>query len=350
MASRKTYPRTRHGATLRRMSLPHIALAALGGTICMTSTPSGGVVPSLSAHDLLQAVPGLAQHATLHAETLYSLPSSAITFTTLQTVLGWARQQVEQGADGVVITQGTDTLEESAFFLDLYWQHPQPLVVTGAMRSPGMAGADGPANLLAAVMTAAAASSRQRGVLVVLNDTVHAARQVRKAHTLAVQAFVSANGGALGTLVEQQLRWFHPLPERPLALPPPATQPRIALLETCLGDAGELLDGVLLANFNGLVLSGFGTGHVAPAFAERLDAVCARMPVVMASRTGAGHTTHATYGAPGSEIDLQRRGVIMAGDLDARKARLLLWGLLAAGTPRSHLAAAWQRWLNTDLA
>lgn len=328
------------------MTPPRIALAALGGTICMTTTPAGGVVPSLSAHDLLQAVPGLAQHATLHAETLYSLPSSAISFAVLHTVLGWARQQVEQGAAGVVITQGTDTLEESAFFLDLYWQHPQPLVVTGAMRSPQMAGADGPANLLAAVITAAAASSRQRGVLVVLNDTVHAARQVRKTHTLAVQAFTSANGGPLGTLVEQQVRWFHPPASRALALGPAAGQPRVALLETCLGDDGELLDGVRNGNVDGLVLAGFGTGHVSPAFAERLDAVCAQLPVVMASRTGAGFTTRATYGALGSEIDLQRRGVIMAGDLDGRKARLLLWALLAAGTPRAHLAAAWQRWLD----
>src|SRR5690625_3100794 len=190
------------------MKLPHIAIVALGGTICMTADDGGGVVPQLSADDLVAAVPGLAEHATLHSETLLQVPSSALDFANMHQVLGWARQQIEQGAQGVVITQGTDTLEETAFFLDLYWQHPQPLVLTGAMRSPQMAGADGPANLLAAVLTAASATARRRGVLVVMNDLVHAARRVRKEHTLAVDAFVSPNGGPLAAVVEQQMRWF----------------------------------------------------------------------------------------------------------------------------------------------
>ncbi len=326
------------------MNPPRIAIAALGGTICMTPAADGGVVPQLSAEDLVAAVPGLAQHATLHTETLLQLPSSALDFTAMHQVLGWARQQIDQGAEGIVITQGTDTLEETAFFLDLYWQHPQPLVLTGAMRSPQMAGADGPANILAAVLTAASPTARQRGVMVVMNDVVHAARRVRKQHSLAVDAFVSPNGGPLGSVVEQQLRWFHPVAEPAAALAPATTEPRVALLETCLGDRGELLSAVLDQGFDGLVIGGFGAGHVAPAFAEQLDAVITRMPVVVASRTGAGHTARATYGATGSEIDLQRRGVLMAGELDPRKARLLLWGLLAAGIPRAHLGQAWHTW------
>lgn len=327
------------------MQPPKIALAALGGTICMTPAASGGVTPSLSAHDLLQAVPSLTDHAELQAETLFSLPSSAIDFAVLQRVLAWANQQIQQGADGIVITQGTDSMEESAFFLDLLWPHPQPLVFTGAMRSPNMPGADGPANLLSAVITAAHPKSQQRGVLLVMNDTVHAARQVRKAHTLAVEAFVSTGSGPLACLVEGQVRWLQARAHRPAPLPLPQHRPLVALLETCLGDTGELLPGVLAAGFQGLVLSGFGTGHVAPAFAERLDAICAAMPVIMASRTGSGYTTRATYGAIGSEIDLQARGVLMAENLDARKARLLLWTLLAGGVSPTLLPVAWRQWL-----
>ncbi|MFA7391166.1 MAG: asparaginase [Pigmentiphaga sp.] len=331
--------------TLRGMTLPRIAIAALGGTICMTPSAEGGVMPKLDAADLVAAVPELEQIGSLHAETLFNLPSSALDFGILRHVLDWAGHQVEQGAEGVVITQGTDSLEESAFFLDLYWQHPQPLVLTGAMRNPGMAGADGPANLLAAAIAAASPSAWGRGVLAVLNDTAHAARRVRKSHTLAPDAFRSPNGGPLGTLVEGRWHWFSSAERRAEPLAPAFITPHVALLETCLGDTGELLDGVLAAKFDGLVLSGFGTGHVSPAFAERLGPVCRRMPVVMASRTGAGHTTQATYGALGSEIDLRKRGVWMAADLDARKARLLLWGLLAAGTPPERLGEAWAAWL-----
>lgn len=329
------------------MNQPLIALAALGGTICMTPRPDGGVVPSLSAQDLVAAVPALADHAQLQAETLFSLPSSAIDFQVLQSVLNWAHHQIKAGAAGLVITQGTDSLEESAFFLDLYWPHPQPLIITGAMRSPQMPGADGPANLLAAVLAAASAESRQRGVLVMMNDTLHAARRVRKMHTLAVQAFESPNGGPLANLVEGRWRWWQPPAPRPTALASIRQEPKVALLETCLGDEGELLNGVLAGGFHGLVLGGFGTGHVSPRFAEKLDAVCRQMPVVMANRTGAGHTTRNTYGAQGSEIDLQRRGVLMAEDLDPRKARLLLWGLLAAGLSGDSLITAWQDWLQS---
>ena len=332
------------------MTLPRIAIAALGGTICMTPSAGGGVLPQLGAADLVAAVPELEKVGRLHAETLFNLPSSALDFGVLRQVLDWAKRQVEQGASGVIMTQGTDSLEESAFFLDLYWPHPEPLVLTGAMRNPGMAGADGPANLLAAAIAAASPLARERGVLVVLNDTAHAARRVRKTHTLALEAFRSPNGGPLGTLVEGQWHWFSPAGRQAEPLAPALVTPHVALLETCLGDTGELLDGVLAAQFDGLVLSGFGTGHVSPAFAERLDPVCRRMPVVMASRTGAGHTTLATYGALGSEIDLQKRGVWMAGDLDARKARLLLWGLLAAGTPPDRLDQAWTAWLQSASA
>jgi len=154
---------------------------------CRT-TGSGGAGPDAGCRDL--------------AESLLQLPSASLSFDHLLECLRWAEAKVDAGAVGVVLTQGTDTLEETAFFLDLYWDRPQPLILTGAMRTPAAVSADGPGNLLAAVQTAIAPGSRGRGVLVVMNDTIHAARWVSKADALSLHAFVSPDGGAAGRLVE----------------------------------------------------------------------------------------------------------------------------------------------------
>jgi L-asparaginase/Glu-tRNA(Gln) amidotransferase subunit D len=141
-------------------------LGSLGGTIAMAAeTVGGGVVPKLGADQLIAAIPDLASIARIHAETLQSVPSASLTFEQMIGVLAWAQEKVRAGARGVVITQGTDTLEETSYLLDLFWSGDAPLVVTGAMRSASGVGADGPANLLAAVRVAIAEESRGRGVL-----------------------------------------------------------------------------------------------------------------------------------------------------------------------------------------
>lgn len=154
-----------------------ISIGTLGGTIAMVEGGSGGgVVPTLTADALIAAVPQIRNYAQIKAQSLFQLPSPSLKFRHGLEVIGWAENEVKSGADGIVLTQGTDTLEEMAFLLDLLWEHPQPLVLTGAMRSPRAPGADGPANLVAAVLTAASRLSRERGVLVAMNDTIHAAR------------------------------------------------------------------------------------------------------------------------------------------------------------------------------
>ena len=236
-------------------------------------------------------------------------------------------------------------LSETAFLLDLYWRRDEPLVVVGAMRAPQAAGADGPANLLAGVRAAAAPLSRGRGVLVVLNDTVHAARWVRKRHAMLVQAFESPETGPLGMVVEGEVRYFQPAhrwaPPLP-AISRPET--RVALLQAWLGDDGELADLARQAGYHGLVIAGAGAGHVPFAYAERFDDLCAALPIVVAGRTGAGPTAHATYGYVGSEIDLARRGALMAGWLNPAKARTLLWALLASGVERGELTERWAQY------
>ena len=317
----------------RESSAPRVAVASLGGTITMTPAAAGAAVtPSLHAADLVRAVPGLDEVAELSAVTLRTEPGAWLTPVEVVAVGEWARRQVADGADGVVVVQGTDTIEETAYLLGLHWDRPQPLVVTGAMRAPTAAGADGPANLLAATVVAAATASRDRGALVVLNDDVHAAARVRKTDTVAMHAFSSAPFGPVGRVHERSVTYAGaPGPWPALPAPRPGHDPRVALLETHLGDRGGLLRLVADAGYDGIVLAGFGAGHVSAALADVVGEVAARCPVVLASRTGGGPVLRSTYGFVGSEQDLLARGVIPAGWLDPRKARLLLWALLAAG-------------------
>jgi L-asparaginase len=180
------------------MAIPTVAVASLGGTITMISTSGRGVRPALSGEELIAAVPALAEFADIRATTLETLPGASLTFKSVLRALNWARAQVVAGAAGAVIIQGTDTIEETSYLLDLYWEAPEPLVVTGAMRSPQTPGADGPANLIASVRVAGDNTSRDRGVLVVLNDQIHAARRVRKTWASGPSAFESRSFGPLG--------------------------------------------------------------------------------------------------------------------------------------------------------
>ncbi|MEV4999597.1 asparaginase [Nocardioides sp. LML1-1-1.1] len=326
---------------------PTVAIAALGGTIASTSSAADGsaIVPTLTAESLAAAVPGLADVAEIRAETLATVPSPSLDEATLLRTLRWAREAVDAGAAGVVVTQGTDTLEESSYLLDLFWDRPEPLVLTGAMRSAQAPGADGPANLLAAVLTALAPASRERGALVAFADEVHAARWVAKTDALSTGAFRSPSFGAVGRCVEGEVRYVAP-PVRLAPLAPPTddtANPRVPLLTTYLGDDGSVLDTVVAGGADGVVVAGFGAGHVSASMAEAVGRAAARIPVVFASRTGAGPTGRAIYGYPGSEVDLAARGAVGAGWLSPLKARLLLWALASRGpVGRDELAAAFE--------
>lgn len=327
------------------VSAVRVAVASLGGTITMTSSRDDGqgVVPSLGAADLLRSVPALAQ-VEVEATTLATVPGASLGVDDLAGVLRWARDAVDAGAAGAVVVQGTDTIEETAYLLDLYWDRDEPLVVTGAMRAAQAPGADGPANLSAAVLTAAGAASRARGVLVVMADAVHAAVRVRKTRSSGPDVFRSPSSGPLGH-VEEGSTFFAGPPSRdaPLAAGLPGALGRVPVLETYLGDEGELLRLVDGAGWDGVVVGGFGVGHVSAGLASVVEDVVARRPVVVASRTGSGPTYTSTYGFVGSEADLLRRGAVLAGWLDPRKARTLLACLTGAGATTAEVAEEFRR-------
>jgi L-asparaginase len=317
------------------MDLPKLAIAALGGTVSMQARHVGeGVIPTVSGETLLESVPQLMTLARVTVETLGLLPSASLNFDFLLSALSWAKYQVQQGAKGVVITQGTDTLEETALFFDYLWDCDEPLVLTGAMRSAKQAGADGPANLLDACRVALADESRQRGVQVVMNGQVHQARHVRKTDSLALQAFSSPVFGPAGLLVEDVVRYLRQ-PAARMCLPlPQHTTHKIALMETSLSADTLLLENIVELGYDGLVIAGFGAGHVSQPWAELIEHIAEKIPVIIATRTGSGSTAQSSYGFNGSEMDLIRKGASMAGFLCPRKARILLWLLL--GCQRQH--------------
>lgn len=311
------------------MDLPKLAIAALGGTVSMQARNAGeGVIPTVSGETLLASVPELATLARVTVETLGLLPSASLDFEFLLSVFSWANFQIKQGAVGVVITQGTDTLEETATFFDHLWDHEEPLVLTGAMRSAAQPGADGPANLLDACRVALAEDSRLRGVQVVMNGQIHPACRVRKTDSLAVQAFSSPVFGPAGMLVENVVRYTRPPAQRTVLPLPQQTTQKVAMLEASLSADTLLLENILELGYDGLVIGGFGAGHVSERWAEVIKHIAKKIPVIIATRTGSGSTAQSSYGFIGGEMDLIRKGASMAGFLCPRKARVLLWLLI----------------------
>jgi L-asparaginase len=311
---------------------PSVAVFGLGGTIAMTQAPHGGVSPALSASDLLAAVPGLSDvQAELRVRDFRNKPGASLDFSDLYELAAAVNEVLHAGCVGAVITQGTDTIEEVAYVLDLLLPADAPVVVTGAMRNPTMAGADGPANILAAIRVAASPGARGLGCLVAVNDQVHAARWVQKAHTGSPAAFVSPDHGPLGHVIEGQVLIPVRLRRRSPALSPvPRRSAQVGLATIALGDDGTLIEAIA-EHVDGLVVAAFGAGHVPAAVAPVLGKLAEHIPVVLASRTGAGPVHRNTYSFPGSERDLLARGLISAGYLNPLKARILLYLLIASG-------------------
>jgi L-asparaginase len=313
------------------MNSAKVAIASLGGTITMVASDDDRVTPQLDAASLIESVPELATIAQISATTLSTVPSASLRFDDIVDAVRWAQTRLEDGVAGIVVAQGTDVLEEAAYLFDLMWDSPVPVVFTGAMRPPTATSADGSSNLLAATRVALSPESRGRGVLVVLNDVIHAASRVRKTHASALDAFRSPNFGPLGSVAEDRIV-YGSRRHRYSALPVPATRsPRIALLESAISDSGELIRMAAASGHDGIALSALGVGHVSEDAARAVSDVIGECIVVFSTRTGAGSTFASTYGFTGSESDLIHRGAIPAGHLDSRHARVLLWLLLANG-------------------
>jgi L-asparaginase len=323
---------------MSEVELPQVAVLSLGGTVAMTSSDGAGATPTVDAAGLVSTVPGLGEQARVVAEALSSIPGASLRLPDLIGFVARMEALCDEGARGLVVTTGTDTLEEVAYLFDLLWDRGEPLVVTGAMRTADAAGSDGPGNLLSAVTVAASDEARGRGVLVVISDDVHAARAARKCHTTRLSAFESVGEPPLGRVHEGRVLLRPAEPRHPALRPSArvATIPRVAVLRLTLDQDVELLNHVA-ATHDGLVVEVFGAGHVPAWWVKALGSAATRIPIAITSRTGSGVLLRRSYGFRGSERDLVDLGLHFLDDMDGVKGRILLMTALLVSSDREEV-------------
>jgi L-asparaginase len=317
-----------------------VTVLAAGGTIAMAGGGAGGraAVPALDADALVAAVPGLEQVAGLRARMLGTWPGVHVTAAD---ALGIARAAAAETATGrgVVVTHGTDTLEETAVLCDLLHGADAPIVLTGAIRPASAAGADGPANLLDAVRAAGDAATAGLGAFVAFAGELHAARAVRKVDSVSPRAFGSPRGGPIGRVSEERVEIWRAPARRP-PLPVAHLDARVEIVAAGLGSDGAMVDAALAAGAEGLVAVILGAGHAPPAFLAACRAAAARVAVVACVRPESGRMLRATYGFDGAEGDVRAAGLVLAPALSPAAARITLMACLGAGYSRVATAAA----------
>lgn len=319
------------------MPHPKIAILGLGGTIAMRSS-GFGAVPALTAEDLVEALPAEAVALVARVENVRQVPGAHLELDDLAALAARIRElDVSGSVDGAVVIQGTDTIEETVFALDLLNGGAMPVVVTGAMRHAGVAGADGAANLAAALITAASRESAGRGAMVCFNDEIHAGWAVQKTASTNPAAFSSPGFGPIGHVIEGGARYLCRAKRWPV-ITDVARPAKIAIVTASLGEGPDLVEAVGQGDYAGLVVQATGAGHLHHSWATPLARLAERMPVVLATRVSRGPVLSETYAFPGSESDLLSRGLISAGFLCASKARILLSLALGSGLDRRQLS------------
>lgn len=290
----------------------------------MVQTPAG-LVPARSVNELLDTLPSIPGLGPIDGVDLGSGPSAGLGWKEVSGLSAQILERASQGYQRFVVIQGTDTLEETAFAVELSTRVDGPIVFTGAMRGSSQPGSDGPANLLGAILVAGSGTVEQ-GVHVCLNDEVHAARYVRKSHTTSTAAFTSGEAGSVGRIHEGAFHSYRRhLPDiSGLGLDGSRPPARVALVKLALGDEGELIECVFAAGFDGCILEAMGAGHVPARLVDSIERLARKIPVVLTSRADDGQICTQTYGYAGSETDLLGRGVIAGGSLHPLKARILL--------------------------
>ena len=317
-----------------------IGVLFTGGTISMRLDPAtGAAVPAMGASDILASVPELGSVTDFEVEDFSRLPGPHVTPEQMWRLARRAAAWLERpDIDGLVITHGTDTIEETSWLLDLVLTSEKPAVLVGAMRTISDASWDGPANLVAAVRVAASPTARGYGVLVVMNEQIFAAREVRKIHTEAPSSIASTEFGPLGVVDGARVL----MKRAPLARPAwndehaepglrvSRIESRVDLVQAYTGMDDGIVRAMTERGAKGLAVIGFGRGNVPPVIVPAIaDACAAGTLVTVSSRSTAGRVSP-RYGYDGGGLHLMRAGAILAGGLSGAKSRLLLMAALGA--------------------
>jgi L-asparaginase len=322
---------------------PTVAVIGTGGTIASTAAEDGAR-PELAPEDLLESVPAIEEYADVTATQAAQVPSFDMDFETIARAGRAVREADSDGADGIVVTHGTDTMAESAYYLDLTLDLDVPVVVTGAQRRPDEPSPDGPSNLLTAVRAAShGAFAGAGGVYVAFDETLHAARDVRKLHASSVDAFASPGTGPVATFGRDRVAVVREPGSRPRTLPTGPPEAVVRAVASGIGADGRAIEWAVADGADGIVVEATGLGNTTSAIGDAIGgAVEQGVPVVVTSRCIAGATAP-VYGTPGGGETLRRRGAIHGGSLSAAKARLALTLLLEETNDRDQLREFFER-------
>lgn len=310
-----------------------VVVYAMGGTIAMSYNESlGGLMPTITGHELISAVPTLKDICTIDVTEFSNEPSSRITPQTMLALAKHVEKTLEnENVAGAVVTHGTDTLEETAFFLDLYIKSRKPVCFTGALRCASDVSPDGARNILSAVRVAVSENARNMGTLVVMNDEIFLANDVIKTHSSNVKSFQSPVWGPVGYIDNSGVIFKHK-PVSRLNIAPLNVDVEVPLIKLYTGMDNSYLDLLYEKGIDGVVIEAFGAGNISDIHVELVKKfINKNIPVVIASRTQ-GRTV-GLYAYDGGGKNLKSLGVIFSGDIAAAKARLKL--ILALGVTKN---------------
>ena len=310
----------------------HVTLIATGGTIASrAAVPGGPVTAQLGGESLLSRLHARPAGVAIRVEEFAAVGSFELDLATVHALAQRVRAALADAAClGVVITHGTDTMEETAFALDLLVGGDRPVVLTGAQRHAGDLDTDGPRNLTDALLVAASPAARGLGALILFEGDIHAARDVTKTHSARTDTFRSGSLGKLGEVDRGRVHIYR-RPLREEAVDAPRLEDRVELMRLSLGARPDVLDWWRERGVRGVVIEAFGRGNAPQGFASAVARLVAQgVPVIIASRCPEGRTAP-IYGGDSGGTSLADVGAIFSGDLQGHKARLLLAALLGAG-------------------
>ena len=303
-----------------------VALVFTGGTISMEIyQKSEGVIPSLNCDDIVSRLKSVMTFQAIEGFSFSSIPSPSMTPTLMRELADYVKPIVERDdIQGLVISHGTDTLEETAYFLDLVLETSKPVVLTGSMKNASELGYDGLTNLVSSIQVVRHPASRNKGVLAVMNYEIHASSEVIKTHTLNLDTFKTLSFGPLGIIDDEDVLYYRQKPQKRLKPLKNIINDNVVLLKMVSGFDPDVLQYYLNKPINGIIIEALGRGNVPPQVVPFIKAFHqASIPVIIVSRCVSGRVLD-TYGYPGGGKDLIKSGAILGGDLSGPKARLLL--------------------------
>ncbi|MDQ4044365.1 MAG: asparaginase [Chloroflexota bacterium] len=317
------------------MAIPHVVILTTGGTIASLRDPDTGAVRTAATpEDLLKLVPDIGEIAEVSAYPQAAVNSWNMSPAMMLDLVNSALGELgREDVSGVVITHGTDTVEETAMLAWMLNRREEPIVFTAAMRNLSEAGPDGPRNLHDAIRVAADSGARRRGAVLVVNETIHDARYVTKTSTVNPATFMSPHGGPLGEVTAIGVDFFRPPAER-MVLEDRRMSVNVPVVKAYTGMDAAVLDWYRDRGVEGVVIEGSGAGNVPGEVLPGIERlIAANTPVVLTSRCISGPMApiYGTGGASGGGHDLMRAGAIPASRFTAQKARISLMALLASG-------------------